>query len=68
VDREGGRLAPYHAAAVLGEAHLGPFHLAGAGLTTQLPEDLADLGYARGTDGVALGDEASAGVDGLLAS
>ena len=61
------RLGADHAAAVLRKAHLGPFDRTVAALAAELPEDLAELGGAGGSYGVALRQEAAAGVDGHLA-
>src|SRR3972149_5710912 len=55
VHRQRGRVALDHAAAGAGP-------LAAPRLAPQLGEDLVDLGHAGGADGVALGDEAAAGV------
>src|SRR5947209_18322282 len=51
----------------VGEADLGVGDLAVAGLAPEVGGDLVAVGDAGGADGVALGDEAIAGVDGRAA-
>src|SRR5712664_1765751 len=59
----GGGVAPER----VGEARAGAFHLTRSGLSTELGDDLRDLGGARGADGMALGLETTGGIDGNLA-
>jgi len=51
----------------VGEADLGVWDLAVAGLAAEVGGDLIDVGGAGGADGMALGDEAAADVDWGLA-
>src|SRR2546423_7510040 len=63
-DDDGGRIAAEEAAAVLGQRHLGTLDLAGAAAAPELVGQLHELGAAGGPDGVALGQQPTAGVDG----
>src|SRR5690606_10283419 len=63
VDAYGSRLGADGAASIVREPCPGPLYLPGARPALQLPVDLAKLRQARGPDGMAPGDQASAGVD-----